>query len=303
MSQNIESWLQKVNPYTNVYGLGRTLIALGSIIALLFNDINHLFKPTSEFPNYPQCSVSYSIFCLSEFNDAQLNAICWICIVILIVIASGWRPRITGFLHVWITFSIFHSASIVDGGEQVAMVFTLILLPMTLMDKRKWHWQNPPQTVSDTSKIIGITSYYAFRVQVAILYFHSVVAKIGQENWIDGTAVWYYMQSPMLGLNEIIFNLSKPILGSWLVIIPTWGTLLLQMVLVLALFLDKKYWKKLFVLAILMHEIFAVLLGLISFSTIMVGVLLIYLWPLNNTFKLERVKKVFKKEKMTVELN
>lgn len=97
MSQNIESWLQKVNPYTNVYGLGRTLIALGSIIALLFNDINHLFKPTSEFPNYPQCSVSYSIFCLSEFNDAQLNAICWICIVILIVIASGWRPRITVF--------------------------------------------------------------------------------------------------------------------------------------------------------------------------------------------------------------
>lgn len=303
MNNTLNSWLKNVNPFTNVYGLGRSFIVLGSIIALLFNDVNNLFKPTSEIATYPQCGVSYSIFCLAEFNDTQLNILRWVCIIVLLVIASGWRPRVTGIIHAWITFSIYHSASTVDGGEQVAVVFSLILLPLTLMDKRKWHWQDPPTKVSDTSKLVGITTYYAFRLQVAILYFHSVVAKIGQENWIDGTAVWYYMQSPMLGMNELLFNFFKPVLGSWLIILPTWGTLILQTVLVLALFLDKKYWKYVFFAAIFMHEIFAVLLGLISFSTIMVGVLLIYLWPLDSVFKFKGVKKVLKREQMSIELN
>ncbi|ARJ39342.1 hypothetical protein SporoP8_10935 [Sporosarcina ureae] len=288
----IEKWLSRSNPFTNVYGLARTFLASSSLLLLLFNNIDILFKPTSDTQQYPTCSANYSLFCLTEFSNEGLAIMRWICIIALLVIASGWRPRFTGWLHAWIAFSLYHSATTIDGGEQVVAVFTLILIPLTLMDDRKWHWQKPVQNLSEIKKIIGMTSYYAFRLQVAILYFHSVVAKIAEENWVDGTAVWYYIQSPMLGLNKIMLDFFHPILSSAFIVVPTWGTLLLQTLLVISLVIDKKYWKHIFVLAILMHEVFAIFLGLITFSLAMVGVLLLYLWPLEETFQFKGVRNL-----------
>ncbi|RLL39808.1 hypothetical protein D8M04_19835 [Oceanobacillus piezotolerans] len=290
MDKKLENWLHNANPWTNVYGLARTLLATSTLLTLLFNPTGNFFKPSSFSETYPNCSNRYSIFCLIDFNDTELIIIKWICILILGIVASGWRPRFTGIFHAWITFSFYNSAVAVDGGEQVATVFSLILLPITLTDNRKWHWQDPPQSRDEISKVIGMTSYYALRVQVAILYFHSVVAKISEEEWIDGTAVWYYIQSPMLGFHPDLLNIFKPLLTTPLIVVPTWGTLILQFILVMALVIDKKYWKYILIAAMFMHEIFAIALGLISFSLAVIAVLLMYLRPLEETFNFKEVK-------------
>lgn len=291
MDKKLNDWLQKTNPWTNVYGLSRTFLALATLLTLLVNDSGTFFRITSDTNTYPNCVNAYGLFCLADFNDTQLAILQWIAVIILVVVASGWRPRITGILHTYIAFSFNQAATTLDGGDQVIAVFTLILLPLTLTDKRKWHWETPTDDYSPVSKIIGISSYYAFRFQVAILYFHSVTAKLMEQEWRDGTAVWYYLQSPMLGFHEWLFELFRPLLSTSFIVVPTWGTLLVQILLVMSLFMSKKYWKYVLIAAIVMHEIFAIFLGLISFSLAMIGVLIMYLRPIEETFQFKGVKK------------
>lgn len=282
------SWANSINPWTNVYGLARTLIALSTATTLLFNDASTFFRPTSDTTMYPICqNNSISIFCFVPNDYIYLDIIRWFCVILLFIVASGWRPRYTGVIHWWITFSFMSSATTLDGGEQVATVFTLLLIPITICDPRRTHWEHIkiPENKFIYRKIISLITIHIIRVQVAILYFHSVVAKLGEEEWINGTAVWYYIQTPMLGLPDFLTDIFMPLLSSSFIVIPTWGTLLMQTLLVCALFSPKKYWNYILVLALLMHELFAILLGLISFSVVMLGVLVIYLRPVEHEYK------------------
>lgn len=173
------------------------------------------------------------------------------------------------------------------GGEQVAAVFSLLLLPLALTDPRKSHWDKitpKKESINLYSRVIGLVTFTVIRIQVAILYFNSTTAKLQEDEWLDGTAVYYYLQEPMLGLNPWLMKIFEPILASWLIIFPTWGTLVVQTILVIGLFAPKKNRKYILFLAIFMHEIFGLILGLISFSTIMFSVLILYLRPYDHEF-------------------
>jgi hypothetical protein len=85
-----------------------------------------------------------------------------------------------------------------------------------------------------------------------------------------------------------------------LVVLPTWGTLILQFTLFAAFFASKKTWKYYLALAIIMHEMFALMLGLTSFSIIMIGALILYLRPLEQPFNLFKGGDAYKKKESTV---
>ena len=202
-------------PWTNVYGLARTILALATAMTLAVNDASIFFKPSSGVDTYPHCSRSISLFCLVPNDYFYLNLVRWICVVLLLVIASGWRPNITGIIHWWISYSFNVSAIAIDGGEQVSSVFTLLLLPLTLTDPRKWHWQTYDKEKYLGSKkllcfgALSVATIFIIRIQAAILYFNSTVAKLGVEDWINGTAVYYYVQDPMLGFPPVLL-IEKP---------------------------------------------------------------------------------------------
>ncbi|SCW86916.1 antimicrobial peptide system protein, SdpB family [Paenibacillus tianmuensis] len=282
---------RNTDPWTNVYGLARTLIALASALTLSINDARVFFRPYSGSLTYPNCEGTLSLFCTVPNDYTYLNLLRWLCVIGLLVIASGWRPRITGILHFWIAYSFNVSALTLDGGEQVTTVLTFLLLPITLTDPRKWHWQKskPIDPLSDawvTKRLIAIVTFHAIRFQVAILYFHSTIAKLFEPTWLDGTAVYYYLTDPMLGLPPFFLKLVDPILTSPAVVIPTWGTLLLQSSLFGALFSPKKHWKFYLTAALLLHELIAIMLGLISFSMIMSAALILYLVPFEHQLRL-----------------
>ncbi|SMO70028.1 sporulation-delaying protein SdpB family protein [Melghirimyces algeriensis] len=278
-------------PWTNVYGLARSIIALSSMLTLLFNSPEVLFKPSSLTNDFPSCTTGYSIFCLGQNNYVYLDLIRWTCVIFLFFVIIGWRPRITGIIHWYISYSMQMSLVVIDGGEQAAAVITFLLIPLTLTDPRKWHWDinYEGEKHSVYFKIIANISYFFIRLQVAVLYFHSTVAKLKNKEWIDGTAVYYYSHEKTVGFNHLLGNLSEPIVTSPLVILPTWGTLIIQLVLFGAFFTPKKYWSPLFVIAITMHEIFALMLGLISFSMIMFGILILYLVPIDKKLELDNI--------------
>src|SRR5699024_385596 len=282
------------NPWTNVYGLARSLIALATLLTLLINDAEIFFRPTSDNDLYPNCSnSSMSIFCLVPPDYFYLNIVRWVCIILLAVIISGWRPRITGIIHWWIAYSLLSSGVTLDGGENVAAVLTFLMITLTLSDPRKNHWKKVELKNNEMiyGRIIAFININFIRVQVAIIYFHSVIAKLNVPEWIDGTAVWYYIQSPMIGFNDFLNSIFSFVTTTELVLIPTWGTLILQTVIVMALFAPKRNWRYFLISAILMHEVFALLLGLFSFSLIMLGALILYLRPIEQPFKLWKTEK------------
>lgn len=298
----LSNWVHSNNPWTNVYGLARSIIALSSVLTLSLNKAETLFLPTSDSASYPSCIGlgKISLFCLVPDEYIYLDVVRIIIVFLLIVIASGWRPRFTGIIHWYISFSFVQSAVTVDGGDSVAAVITLLLIPLTLTDPRKWHWCTMKESDKfEGRKLIALITLITIRVQIAIIYFHATVAKLAEVEWINGTAVWYYAQHPMLGLNLSLFDIFENFLSSEFVVLPTWGTLLLQTILFAGIFAPKEKRHILLILAIFMHEIFAVFLGLISFSLMMIAALILYFRPTDdvfeftNLFDLKEVKKVF----------
>lgn len=215
-------------------------------------------------------------FCIGyNYFDLSLLTIKIIAILILLLVISGYRPRYTCIPHWWIAFSMQNNMMTLDGGDQLAVVLTLFLIPLALTDSRKWHWSRPNSVTDYRANLIGWSAIFVIQIQVAILYLHASFAKLNKAEWIDGTAVYYYLNDSMFGLNDTLLKLFTPIIESNLVVIPTWGTIVVQFLLFASIFANAKIKRIMFFIAVFMHEIFAIMLGLISFSTVMLGALII----------------------------
>ncbi|MDA1477341.1 sporulation-delaying protein SdpB family protein [Bacillus changyiensis] len=291
------------NPWTNVYGLARTIIALSTLITLLVNDIYTFFRPLAGVSEYPNCSVySISIFCMAPQN--YLPLIKWIVIILIAVIASGWRPRYTGLIHWWIATSLQNTGASLDGGEEVAAAITFLLIPITLLDNRKWHWQKKQYNNSILEvncRIISNVFLYGIKAQMSIIYFNAAIVRLKNPEWIDGTAIYYYFNNPMLGLNETLLTLLNPILTSPAVFFVTWATTIVEIILGAAILAPIKYYKIYFYIGVVLHMGIATLLGLYSFSAIMIAGLILSFQSTENEYHLFRkvINKISEKNVKT----
>lgn len=284
------NWSMRANPWTNVYGLARTLIALATLGTLASTHSADLIRPAVGRPISSLCNgfSQVSIFC--QLSPDHLEFARWVAVGLLAIVASGWRPRITGIIHWWISLSITLSVTVIDGGDQVASIATLFLLPVTLTDQRRWHWQRcaPMSPGGDraVARIIAHSCLMAIRWQVAIIYFHAAVAKLAVDEWVDGTVVYYWFSSQNLGVAQPLRGLIWPLITHPVgVTVLTWGTLLLEIFLFMGLVIKVEYRKPLLAMGLAFHGAIAILQGLASFSMIMWGGLILYLWPLEEEFK------------------
>src|SRR5438552_1957644 len=226
-------------PWTNVYGVARSLLALAPAGTLAFSAPGTLFRPAAGLPPAPYClgPGRISIFCLVPQDRLWLAR--WLGAAILLVVASGWRPRFTALFHWWIAFSLFVSATIPDGGDQATSVLTLLMLPVALTDPRRWHWQalheQTPTATRHVLRLLALSALLVIRVQVAGIYLNSSIAKLAVTEWRDGTAVYYWISQPVFGapgwLHGILLAVAATSLG---VIAMTWGTLILEFTLGIA---------------------------------------------------------------------
>lgn len=280
------NWATRSNPWTNVYGLARTLLAAGTVATLAFNHSTTLFRRLDGVSGGPMCfGISrIGLFCVGSHH---LEISRWIAIAILLVVASGWYPRFTGPLHWWVSFSLATSSAVVDGGDQVSTVLTLLLLPVTQTDPRKWHWQNGDHQTPHWKSLMALFALLAIRVQVAGIYFHAATAKLGVQEWADGTALYYWFINPDFGAPRPLFWLLKPLLthGTTLALM-TWGSILLELSLFMALVMPRSAWGYFLRLGIAFHVTIALVHGLVSFGFAMIAALILYLRPTEQSFTL-----------------
>ncbi|MGC5054051.1 sporulation-delaying protein SdpB family protein [Micromonospora sp. DT48] len=278
-------------PWGSWLGLARTLLATSTAATLVFNDVGTLFTPLVGAGPGPHCVGPGNIgaFCLAGPEHAEL--VRWASVAVLLVVASGWRPRFTALPHWWIAFSLSTSMSIPDGGEQVNQVITLLLIPVLLADSRRWHWQPPPSA----DRVIrpggrgtllvatAVVLLFAIRLQVAGIYFQASVAKFSKPEWADGTVMYYWLNHRGFGspgwLQPVTDALVNQPVG---VALLTWTPLAIEFALAVSLLVRPavRWW--LLPFGVLLHISIAMLMGLWSFSIIMIAAQILLLVPMGT---------------------
>jgi len=282
------AWVGSTEPWTNVYGLARTLLALGTALTLTFSHSTSLFRPTVGIPEAPVCHdlSRGSLFCMVPSDQLEVGR--WIAVLLLLVVASGWRPRLTGILHWWLSFSLVTTAVLVDGGDQVTSILTLLLIPVTLTDPRRWHWQPAAAATgaSERGRLVALSALWMIRIQMAGIYFHASIGKFPVQEWADGTAVYYWFTDPSFGLTAWLRPLGLPLLTHPMSVTAlTWGTLVLETLLFTGLVMDRKHRKWLLPLGIAFHGGIVLVHGLVSFALAMWAGLTLFLRPVDEEWK------------------
>jgi antimicrobial peptide system SdpB family protein len=294
--------VERHDPFTNVYGFARSLLALATATTLMFDSTATLFRPLAGIPTTPPfCAETVqklSPFCLAP--RGHLDLVRWLAVVLLLVVASGWRPRVTGIIHWWIALGFQTTATVVDGGDQVAVVLTLLLLPITLADGRRWHWSRdsgaPRSTMQRLGRLVALSAVLAMRVQVAAIYLHAGVGKMKVTEWADGTAMYYWLKNPTFGLNPVVQPLLLPLLtNSTAVTLLTWGTIVLEVFLAMGLLATRRARAVLLVLGIALHLGIMVFMGLFSFALTMFAALILFLRPLDQEFHAVRLAELLRR--------
>lgn len=279
------------SPFSPILGLVRSILALSLLLTLVFNSTSTLFKPVSGRKDIIDCSGDnhLTIFCiLNPNNYDSLIMMKFVAIILLIIIMIGYFPQVLGIIHFYIAYSVQHTMSIVDGGEQATLMMTFWLMLISLFDNRLNHWEQPKQKL-DFNKAVGWAFILTLKIQISYLYLNSAVTKMKNKEWLDGTAVYYYLNDNIYGLPSLFYNFFKFILETPMIGFVTWGTLILQLVISASIFASRRVKQIVFYFALLMHEIFALFIGLISFSIVMLAVLIFY-YKLINRYELEENK-------------
>jgi antimicrobial peptide system SdpB family protein len=235
-----------------------------------------------------------NLFCLVP--TANMNLAHSLALGILMIVASGWRPRWTGILHWWVAWSYHQAGTFVDGGDQVNMILTLLLVPVTLTDPRVWHWQHAATEDRDLerpiARLVALGWLSLIRLQVAVIYFHAATAKFAVPEWLNGTAVYYWFGSETLGMPNWLHPILEPLLNSAACVLAiTWGTMLLEILLVLGLLAEPRYRRPLLKLGLIFHAGIAVVFSLSSFMLAMDAALLLYLGDPNWKLSLPKLPR------------
>lgn len=271
--------------WTNKYGIARSLLATGLFLTLYFNNVETLIYPIGKADAIQLCKSSPILQDINLFNllDNNLWLANWIALSILLLVIIGWRPRITCIFHWWITYSFATVAVVQDGGDQIAQILTLMLIPICLTDDRKWHWSNNIVQNNFRLKMYSIIAWstvLVIQLQVAFVYFNAAVAKLNVEEWTNGTSMFYWIQNPIFGIGENLGQFIFPLLSHpAIVTFLTWGTILFEIILFMAIVMRPNTKKTLMYLGIAFHFAIIVLFGLVSFFFSMTAALILYLGP------------------------
>ncbi len=276
----------KDTPFTDVFGLSRSLFALGTLITLICNVPQALFIKERFLAAHINILEKINFFYLFGFNNLYLSQL--LAIAILLSVVLGIYPRITGILHWWVSYSFFNSAIIIDGGDQITQIITLFFIPICLLDARRSHWEKDVKIRSHYRNYLALLIFFIIKIQISLLYFNAGIGKLNVPEWIDGSAMYYFLTDNTFGappyVKDFVFLL---VTNSFIVWVLSWGTIIFEILLAASIFLNEKNKSIMFKLGLIFHLLIFILLGLGSFFFAMAGSLVVYLLPLKKNLNIK----------------
>ncbi len=263
------------------YALARSFLALGAIITLLGSGKSVLFD--KHYFDVQKPLLKWNFFHLFGYENTNWSI--GIASLILFCVIIGIYPRIIGIFQWWISISIFHIVTLSEGGDQIAVILTFLLIPLTLYDKRRNHWFG---SYNPSKYTVGRIVLLLISIQMSVLYFDAAIGKFGEPEWANGTAFYYWATNNGFSEQGVLsLLLSKILVNKWIVAIFTWGAIFLELMLAMAIFIENKKTKMFFLIAgLAFHFTIIVIFGLISFFLAMAAGILLYLTPINQDLSL-----------------
>jgi antimicrobial peptide system SdpB family protein len=273
------TFFQYKNVYTNVFGIARSAVAFSLLISITLTDYSLNFSKDASSRNSTDFIINF--FHLFGPENQLVSVI--LAAVILGIVITGYLPQITCLLHAWIAHSFFSGAVLVEGGDQLAQIITILLIPIGVTDKRLNHWgttelfnYNRPYFL----EYFAYSSLCMIQIQMAVLYFFASAEKIKVAEWRDGSAFYYWFNHVPFGANEgVNFTFSSVVNSQAMGPIISWSVIALEAILFAALFMDYGKRKVLLYFALIFHLLIIVVHGLASFFFAIAGGLVLYLWP------------------------
>ncbi|WP_165436425.1 sporulation-delaying protein SdpB family protein [Amycolatopsis suaedae] len=253
---------------------GRTLLALASGCLLALSPDQALFPRTAGVTDGPVCDGigRLSMWCLAESGGVNLLVCRVIALVVLTLVALGYRPRWTCVPHWYVTYSLSVTMALPDAGEQVIRILTLLLIPICLADDRRWQWRRPARPLPAAWRGRAYAAQLFVRVLGVTIYAEASLSKLAVPAWRDGTAGYYWLVHQHYGSALAV----QPPLGTVLhdrigVSVVTWGALAVELTLALCLFGSGRVRRTGWALAVSMHGAIALLMGFTTFAMTMAG--------------------------------
>jgi antimicrobial peptide system SdpB family protein len=296
-AQRVDAWVRQP-AWTSVIGLARSLVAFGTLCTVAFTPSDVLLSPLADGTVPPVCAGASraGLWCVVPSDHRWLAAL--VTSVVLLLVISGWRPRYTGVLHWYVSWSLILGITLQDGGDQVAAVLTLLLIPITLTDPRRWHWSRGPQPPPRDAAVgwgwvIARVTRVLIMVQVAGIYLQASIAKLGVPEWADGTALWYWMRGSQFAPPPWISVITDRVIELPLGVVSlTYGTIIIEFLLAVALFMPPLYRRPVLIAGIALHAGIMVTMGLVSFFFSMAGALTLYLAPVGAELSLRPLRRL-----------
>ncbi|GAA3436250.1 sporulation-delaying protein SdpB family protein [Kutzneria kofuensis] len=262
--------LLEFEPRTRLLGVGRSLVAVAELLTLLFTTDPDLFPGVDDAPTGPQCGAglrTVTLWCLNSGAVGQTVAR-YLAIAVLVAVAVGYRPRWTCIPHWYVSFSFAAALVSPTGGEHIAKIVALLLIPILLGDDRTWHWTRPSTPMSPRWRGAAAASHLAVRALVLSVYAQSAVSKFAEAAWRDGSALHYVFQDPYFGATP-----SAAAFLDGVGPVMTWATLAAETFLALSVFAGDRVRAWALAVGIVLHTGIAVVLGLVGFGLTMIGLL------------------------------
>jgi antimicrobial peptide system SdpB family protein len=263
-------------PRGRAFAAGRSLLALATLSVLVFTPTRGLFVYTPDNPSGARCGGvrMISLWCAGGHGHTVLTVRLIVSIVVLAAVVAGFSPRWTCVPHWYVTFSLGTTMTLPNGGDSVARIAAMLMIPMCLGDDRRWHWQRPARPLPPRWRGAAYAAHLFVRLQVTIIYVSAAVAKLTVGSWRDGSYLYQVLHDPYYGPPSY----ARPVVGAVLDAPPlvralTWGTIAVELAIAVSMAGGPRVRRVALVLAIALHGSIIVMLGLASFGLIMIALL------------------------------
>lgn len=263
------------NPQRRSIAVARTVVAVGTLAVVAFATPTQMFvlKPGAVFATQCKGIQAASLWCVGRGLGPEYLGICKaIAIVLLVTVASGLSPRWTCVPHAYLVFSLANSMPLASGAERAAQLATLLFIPMCLGDRRRWHWQEASE-IDPWWRGASYATLLVVRLQVTVIYLDAAISKMTHIQWRNGFAMKAIANDPYFGAPNRFAGVVTPLVDTRPVATTLAWSVMIMEIGVAVLILGPAFGRRIaLVLAILLHGAIALMLGLVSFSIVMVGV-------------------------------
>jgi antimicrobial peptide system SdpB family protein len=254
-----------------VLAWSRSMLAVGQLSILAFNSDEVLFpgNPGAIYGSQCRGITASTLWC--AVGTTHLDIARAVAMIVLVVTISGYRAKWTCVPHWYISFSLGVDLVSTNGGDQVAQIVALLLVPMLLGDRRAWLWQRPILLQAETWRGAAYAAHCFLRIQVSVIYLNTAISKLLIPAWLNGTAMGPISHHPYHGFPQALVDHFGQVLNATPVVATlTWGTIAIELTIAILVFGPARWRFVALILAVALHAGIALLMGLPTFALTMV---------------------------------